>query len=376
MRRPLGQPLRNEDVVHAVAFSPDGERLLTGSDNAARLWSVTLGKTIAGPLRHKEKIDTLAFSLDGKQMLTGSFDQTAIWDAVTGKSLGKPIRHADPGHAAMRPDGKTLLIGSDRTAQLWDPVTGKPIGKPMLHEDSVFALAFGPHGKTVVTGSHDKMARLWDADTSRLLCEPLPHDGGVWRVAFAPDGTTVLTGCQDGTAQLWDVSTGRFLGERIGNRRHRATAFSVDGTTVLTAGLDGTARLWKTALLPPDEPKRLRVWVSVITGKASMNMASCATSPRPNGFVVGTSLKPLVATGVSISPVIVTPWVYMLISMPSIARACNWVFQGILEQFTISWYMMTKGQILNCLQRERYHPMGPAPKITGRYHEQGSMSKV
>ncbi len=73
----------------------------------------------------------VAFSPDGKTVLTGSADKTArLWDAATGQPIGPPLPHRDAVQAvAFSPDGKTVLTGSDdRTARLWDvpdPVEGR-----------------------------------------------------------------------------------------------------------------------------------------------------------------------------------------------------------------------------------------------------------
>jgi hypothetical protein len=66
-----------------VAFSPDGERVVTGSfDNTARVWDLSGASPSAIVLEgHRDKVTSVAFSLDGKRVVTGSFDNTArVWD--------------------------------------------------------------------------------------------------------------------------------------------------------------------------------------------------------------------------------------------------------------------------------------------------------
>ena len=77
------------DTVKAVAFSPDGERVLTGSaDGTARLWDAATGKALATLVGHTHMVRGVAFSPDGTRVLTGSDDNTArLWDVATGKPL-------------------------------------------------------------------------------------------------------------------------------------------------------------------------------------------------------------------------------------------------------------------------------------------------
>jgi len=71
----------------------------------------------------------------------------------------------------------------------------------------VFVVAFGPDGRTILTGSWDKTARLWDVATGKPLGPVLAHEGSVYAAAFSPDGKTIVTGSDDSTARLWEVPT-------------------------------------------------------------------------------------------------------------------------------------------------------------------------
>ena len=260
--RPLCEPLGHAGGVEAVAFSPDGTKIATASlDRTARLWDVATGKPLCKPFRHDGSVNAVAFSPDGTKIATASWDKTArLWDAATGKPLGKPLRHDRWVVAvAFSPDGTKLATASkDATARLWDVATGRPLGKPLRHDHELFAVAFSPNGTKIATASGDHTARLWDAATGKPLGEPLRHDDGVFAVAFSPDGTKLATASWDKTARLWDAAGGKPLGEPL---RHdallTAAAFSPDGTKLATASVDNTAQLWDTATGKPlDEPLR------------------------------------------------------------------------------------------------------------------------
>src|SRR5262249_22118442 len=79
--KPIGPTLHHQGQIMALAFSPDGQTVLTGSvDNTARLWAVGTGKPIGPALQHQGRVLAVAFSPDGKAVLTGSDDNTArLW---------------------------------------------------------------------------------------------------------------------------------------------------------------------------------------------------------------------------------------------------------------------------------------------------------
>lgn len=80
--QPLGQLLRHDAYVWAVAFSPDGKKVATGSD-MARLWDIATGQPLGSPMKHKSFVLAVAFSPDGKKVATAM-----------------PIRRPDYGMAA------------------------------------------------------------------------------------------------------------------------------------------------------------------------------------------------------------------------------------------------------------------------------------
>ena len=81
----------------SAAFSPDGQRIVTASDdNSARIWDAATGKQIAALQGHTDRVRSAAFSPDGRRIVTASDDNTArIWDAATGKQIAALQGHTD-----------------------------------------------------------------------------------------------------------------------------------------------------------------------------------------------------------------------------------------------------------------------------------------
>jgi WD40 repeat protein len=108
----------------------------------------------------------VAYSPDGSKLLTGTWEEgtARLWDAVTLKPLGPPLPHLEHVlSAAFSPDGNIIATGAwDGTAKLWDVATGKPLGLPLKHERTVRDVVFSPNGKRLFTASFDRTARSWE----------------------------------------------------------------------------------------------------------------------------------------------------------------------------------------------------------------------
>lgn len=234
----------HQDAVNSVAFSPDGNFVLTGSyDKTAILWD-TSGNLIRKFEVHADAVTSVAFSPDGNSILTGSFDSTAIlWD-IEGKLIQKFEGHQDAlNSVAYSPDGNFVLTSSyDKTAILWD-TKGNPLQKFEGHKEALSSVSFSPDGKSILTGSYDSTAILWDLE-GKLIHQFKGHEGEVMSVVFSPDGKSLLTGSSDGTAVLWDLK-GTPIKEFKGDMYYvNSVAFSKQGNFVLIGSLFGSAYLW------------------------------------------------------------------------------------------------------------------------------------
>jgi WD40 repeat protein len=234
------------DYVKDVAFSPDGKRIVTGSfDGIAKVWDSTTGREIVTLRGHTRTVSSVAFSPDGKQILTSSYDKTArVWDATTGREIRR-LKHDDMiNSVAFSPDGKRIAMAAEYTGIL-DAATGREIRRLRGHSGTPVSAAFSPDGKRIVTGSYDRTASIWDSTTGREIVTLKGHTGVVNSVAFSPNGQQIVTGSGDQTARLWDATTGREIVALKGHTdRVLSAAFSPDGRRVATTGYDKTIRIW------------------------------------------------------------------------------------------------------------------------------------
>lgn len=236
--------------MQCATIAPDGTKVLTGGDLGAFLLDAKTGAVLREYLGHTMSVVALAFSGDGERFLTGSNDGTArMWDTATGAVLRTFKGHSGRVLAvAFSPDGtRALTGGDDDTARLWDTATGATLLTLRGHTSDVVSVAISPDGSELLTGSYDKSARLWNASTGALLRTYTGHLDKVNSVAFSPDGGKLLTGSQDATAQAWNKATGEQLVNFYGHRAAvKAASFSPDGKTVLTASSDYCLCLWDT----------------------------------------------------------------------------------------------------------------------------------
>jgi len=243
-------------AVHALAFRPGGDGLaVAGADGSAELLDVQSGnarRILRAAQGHTKPIRKFAFSPEGRYLAAGDEGgQVCVWDltgsgAETCLQQGGSIRTV-----AFSPDGRHLAAGSSlNTAMLWRWQDNRASLRATLkHRDTIQSLAFSPDSHFLVTGSDDKNVAVWDVREDRddqQLLHLLPHRGRVKEVAFSPDGRWLTTANTDGMLRMWSWPVTEPHNYRV-FRHHDAVlgiAFSPDGQRLATVSEDDTGKLW------------------------------------------------------------------------------------------------------------------------------------
>jgi WD40 repeat protein len=244
--------------VRSVAVSPDGQWILSGSnDGTVRIWN-TLPKNGPQPLstvlkfsKIGRKISRPTASSDGRSSTSGIFD--------------KAVRTVD-----FSPDGKYAAAGFfDGTIRVWD--MNNRVAEPIVfigHTDVVSEITFMPDSKKLASASADGSVRLWNIEQNNSDQTPMSLLLSVklTSLAHSPDGHLLAFGCEDGTVQIINMNK---LGElpmviRTGEKAIEAVGFSPDGITLATGGRSGKLQLWNVKKVDT-KPTELLGHISGIT---------------------------------------------------------------------------------------------------------------
>jgi WD40 repeat protein/tRNA A-37 threonylcarbamoyl transferase component Bud32 len=240
----------HRDVILAVAVSPDGKTVATGSqDLTVRLWDLKTGQVRATCHGHKDWVHRLAFSADGRTLVSSAVfgRDVKVWDADTAAerfSATLPEQYWDD--VKIAPNGKTLAVAGSSGTLLWEFEASEPRA---ISKHNTKSVAFAPDGRTLAGGGLDSL-RLWDVQTGKEVLS-LPGRG-VHSVTFSPDGRKLATGSSDHSLELWDLATGKLQATLTGITKVLCSvAFSPDGRTLAATGIwrrDGLPDLWLVKL--------------------------------------------------------------------------------------------------------------------------------
>jgi WD40 repeat protein len=299
-------------TMGALAFSPDGKKLLWGDeDTTVNLWDLETGEV--QPFKgHKAPSSGVAFDPGGRWIASASDDGTVkLWDLksrrepYTFPGFGNNVAFSPPdgrylaastwtgirmwdltrpekpreidlkgkGNTltgrwfSFSPDGRYLAAGRSNTVRLWEVETGEPRATLRGHSNLVFWTTFFDGGRMLASGSEDRTVKFWDVRDALAERDVITaHTGEVDSLAFTPDGLTFFSHGSDGLTRRWDVATGGPLakpGIPGVNRPVGSFAISPDGRTLA----DPRMRLWdlETGRLREHSSEKTDTWSVAIS---------------------------------------------------------------------------------------------------------------
>ena len=237
----------NDNNILDIAFSPDGEHLISSDQKTIKIWDIKLKETTL-TITGAGVANRIAFSPDGKKIVTESFKDDKgmiiLWDAETGEELcSRQYDGSTVVSIRFNPNGQQIVVGTLGNSIIVDAETLETLYTLSGHAHSVNYTSFSPDGQYIISVSHDKTARIWDSKSRKCLNVLEGHTSGVNHASFSPNGKLVASSSYDGTIRIWDVATGYCL-QVLETASVIFVEFLPDGEHLISISYDGTICKW------------------------------------------------------------------------------------------------------------------------------------
>ena len=256
----------NKQAITALAFSPDGTRLVSVEvSGAVKVWNLQARKilfTIHPPRVHSHG-GSITYSADGKSLLVPvekratKATEAAIgfYDAETGKSLRTiPTRWDFVSAIVPTKDGRLIAAGTVGADEDDDPSGSVQIFDLLSGEAQktypVVVSAISPDGRWMSSFDNNGIYHpvLWDLKDGKRLHDLTPKNAS--HIIFRPDGDEVAVTHGDSEAiDFLSTSSGQIIKSLVGGGYGLGTAaYSPDGKLLAAGSYSfGTIKVWDLA---------------------------------------------------------------------------------------------------------------------------------
>jgi eukaryotic-like serine/threonine-protein kinase len=278
-----------------VAASSDGKKFAIGAGNGMiGVWRIGEFPVRLDLKTHSGRVTALAFSPDSQQLITGSDSDSdlRLWDIEAKKTIQTfGQKNGITRCASFSPDGKRILavrrLRSPSRCELKDwNLDGSEAGKWRLDGHNIYSFALSKDGTLLATGDQkDGRVVIWDAQTRQKITEIKGHQAGVSAIGFMPDGLRLVTAGDDRAVKLWNTRTWTQTLTLDAGAEMDTMAISPDGNTiVLVDHYAHRARIWNAN--DPESIKLGAPWRKVTLKDSYPNILQSPTpDPKPGPII-------------------------------------------------------------------------------------------
>jgi WD40 repeat protein len=193
-------------------FDPQGRFVFCGAeDKTVQRFNLSDGAKTPFLNGHDTWVHALAFSRDGETLISGGCEGRLTWWPTAAESP-QPVRQVGAHRGwiravAISPDGETLAsAGNDTVVRLWKTADGSPVREMKGHTRDVYSLLWHPSGQFLLSGDLMGGIRQWEVSTGEAVRTFEAKDlhsynggqqvdfGGVRGMSLSPDGQYLAAG--------------------------------------------------------------------------------------------------------------------------------------------------------------------------------------
>lgn len=253
-RMPPDSPPLSPEAVKAVRDWVAAGAAFDGAMPSDPLWLVMPPRVSAPPATYAfpVPVTALAFSPDGSRLIVGGYHELLVFDAAEGK-LVRRIGNVGQRVLAIRflADGRSVAVaggepGREGDVRLVDVENGSLEAVLARSNEMVFDVAPRPRSEELAVATADGVVRVVDASSGAEVRAISSHGDWVTAVAWSDDGARLASASRDKSVKVYDAATGELLAN-FGDHAAaaRGVAFTADGKEVLSTGDDRNLRRWR-----------------------------------------------------------------------------------------------------------------------------------
>jgi WD40 repeat protein len=215
--------MRGASTVYSARFSRDGNRVAM-VDWQPVVCDVATGKTTVQLEGHTSQVRDIAYSPDGQWLVTASEDHTArVWLADAGKSVAVLPHDAEVIFATYSPDGRSIVTGtSDHVLHVWDAAAHTKISEIDVRPNELAEFDLSPDGNFLLVALEEHTAAVFETRTGARVAELTGHTGPVRSPTFNPDGRRIVTAGLDGEVNVYAFDLGGTAAQLVALAHTRA----------------------------------------------------------------------------------------------------------------------------------------------------------
>ena len=239
----------HNDKVLCIAFSPNGEYLLSGSeDKTIKLYHIPTDKIILDIEAHYAGVKDVDFFMEGRKIITAGDKSIKIWNFEGIKEKTFLGHYTYIWSFDVSNNNKYLVSASyEDYFRVWDIQNEKLIKTVKGHEKSTLAVCINPDNKYIASGSLDKTIKLWDLETLDLIYTFEGHADNIYCVKFSNNAKYLVSASTDKNLKLWDVENKSFIINYMGHENSVLSCdFSPDDKHIISCSADMNIKLWET----------------------------------------------------------------------------------------------------------------------------------